>query len=186
MPTPTGIWSQKEADLHHAFDYPLARWIGQFLSKYEPVVDFGCGKGEYIEYLSDIGFESVHGVEGTQLDGFRVQSIAVHDLTKPLPKKYTGFNVISLEVGEHIPEEFLDVYLDNITAPLDAGNRLILSWAVPGQEGIGHISCRTNEWVIDQMRKRGVHQLHVQTQKARENTSNHCAYFRDTLLIFTK
>eukprot|EP00666_Eupelagonemidae_sp_cell4sb_P002611 gene2611-biopygen40125 len=60
---------------------------------------------------------------------------------------------MSLEVGEHIPEKHIPAFVDN----LDRHNRvgILLSWAVPGQEGHGHVSCRSNKDVIDMIERRG-------------------------------
>lgn len=185
MPTDTGIWNQDEADQYHAFDYFLARWIGRYLPKDERLADLGCGKGTYLSYFDDIGFHKTMGVEGTQLSDFESGYVLVHDLTQPLKLPYKS-NILCLEVAEHIPEEYLPVFMDNLVSNMDAGHKLILSWAIPGQEGIGHVSCRPNWEVIQEMEKRGLKYDHESTLFARANTSNHCAYFRDTLMIFHK
>lgn len=180
-----GVWSQEEANQHHAFDYYLAKWMGTFFPKNEPLNDLGCGVGAYVKYLSDIGFSKVRGVEGAKLTNFEHRNIQVFDLSKRANMGLLG-NVICLEVGEHIPEPGLEAFLDNITAPVQKGQKLILSWAVPGQEGIGHVSCRDNIWVIGQMAERGLEIQTVDTQAARASVSNHCAYFRDTLMVFKR
>lgn len=183
MITETGIWQQEEANQYHAFDYYLAKWIGQFLPREQTIIDMGCGLGSYIKYFQDIGFKKVLGIEGTLLDNFEIEKIAVMDLTKEIKIKLEA-NVLCLEVGEHIPEHHLPAFIKNITDPVSRGQKLILSWAVPGQEGIGHVSCRTNEWVIDQVSSRGLKFDKIKTEQARAATSNHCAYFRETILIF--
>lgn len=180
-----GVWNQEEANQHHAFDYFLAKWIGTYLNKTEPLIDMGCGLGQYLKYFSDIGFKNLRGIEGARLSNFEHHNIYVHDLSKPQDLGFLG-NVLCLEVGEHIPEEGLEAFLNNIVAPIQKGQRIILSWAVPGQEGIGHVSCRDNLWVIGQMAERGLELLTVDTQTARAAVSNHCAYFRETLMIFKR
>jgi hypothetical protein len=60
-----------------------------------------------------------------------------------------------------------------------------MSWAVPGQAGIGHINCRSNEWVIEQMAKRGYRFNEERTASLREAVKNcHCSWFRNTLMYF--
>jgi hypothetical protein len=60
--------------------------------------------------------------------------------------------VISLEVGEHIPENLENVFLDNLAR--HCKKLLILSWGIPGQVGDGHINLRTNEYIIDSLHKK--------------------------------
>lgn len=182
MIQPTGIWEQDIADNGHLFSYYLARWIAAYLPKDKPVFDLGCGKGTYCAYLYDRGFSNVKGVEGYPLNNFEWSDIIIQDLSQPF---YLGKgNVICLEVIEHIPDEFSEVVFDNIAGHTGNGCKVILSCAVPGQGGDGHVNCRPNLWVIAQMEKRGFKLLTEDTQSARNIIENHCAYFRETILIF--
>ena len=51
----------------------------------------------------------------------------------------------SLEVAEHIPLENEEAYLDNCCKLCEIG--CILSWALPGQGGLGHVNEQPNEYV---------------------------------------
>jgi len=180
--TETGIWTESEKDFH-AFDYYLAKFIGQNLNKHKNLFDFGCGKGTYLDYFNDIGFENLIGVDGFKLSNYEYDNIHIHDLTTPLDLGRKG-NVISLEVWEHIPQEFEGVFIDNLTRHLDG--TLVISVAVPGQEGTGHVNCQSNEYVIEQLEMKGCSYDYRLTFAARQNVSNHCAYFRNTLMVFNK
>ena len=46
--------------------------------------------------------------------------------------------VISLEVAEHIPKQFQDIYVDNLVRHANEG--IILSWAKLGQGGHSHVN----------------------------------------------
>lgn len=183
--SPTGIWSQTLASEHHIFDYYLAQWIGQKLDKTIPVTDFGCGRASYIRYLHDIGFTDLFGVEGEQLNNFEFSKIKKADLTKHLDMGRKG-NVICLEVGEHIPANYTQQFLDNILRPLGVGNKIILSWGAIGQSGIGHVNCQHNVWVINEMEKRGLKCNYEDSLQARSVIGNHTSWFRNTILIFEK
>jgi tryptophanyl-tRNA synthetase len=61
--------------------------------------------------------------------------------------------IISLEVAEYIPEKYEAVYLDNIFRHAKEG--IILSWAVPEQEGLSHINNKPIEYVSKVMRENG-------------------------------
>ncbi len=77
------------------------------------------------------------------------------DLTLPLHTLRGGPAdwVLSLEVGEHLPVQYESQFFDT----LDTHNRcgVVLSWAVLGQDGKGHVNCRSNEYVIAAMERRG-------------------------------
>lgn len=190
MPNKTGVWNQEEADNNHIFSYRIAQFIGNMYDKNHNLFDFGCGKGAYCRYFEDIGFENVIGIDGQFYEGHENMVFIAHDLTKDIRlininhENFGKGNVICLEVGEHIPEEYLETFLDNITFYCD--NYLILSWAVPGQEGIGHVSCRPNEWVISEMNKRGFNYKAAETKIIRSVPEGYVNYFKNTLMIFKK
>lgn len=187
MPTDTGIYTPEEATYGHDFSYRLAKWIGEYLPKNERVADFGCGPATYLRYLHDIGFEHLIGFEGTQ-QNFEYGHVNICDLTVPFKKNGIvpeGHNTICLEVGEHIPEHLLPVFFDNLISVVGIG-KLILSWAIPGQDGIGHVSCRHNIWVVNEFEKRGFKLLVDDSISARNIVENRVSYFRNTIMIFEK
>ena len=57
--------------------------------------------------------------------------------------------IVSLEVAEHIPAEYETVYLSNLIRHAKEG--IILSWAVPGQDGHYHINNRPFTYVLKTM-----------------------------------
>jgi hypothetical protein len=61
--------------------------------------------------------------------------------------------VTCLECGEHIPQKFQGIFLDNVSSSAHIG--LIVSWAAPGQPGFGHVNCRAAEWVAAEFGHRG-------------------------------
>lgn len=182
MPLETGIYTEEEAVYGHDFSYRLAKWIGEYLPKNKSVIDVGCGPAWYLRYLHDIGFIDLLGIEGTP-QNFEYGNVVLHDLSTPIPFQNKG-NVISLEVGEHIPEEYSQTFLDNLCALCNG--KLILSWAIPGQDGIGHVSCRHNIWVIREMERRGFELLVDDTLTVRTVVEDRVGYFRNTLMIFKR
>jgi hypothetical protein len=105
------------------------------------------------------------------------------DLTIPFVLPIGG-NVISLEVGEHIPKKYQDIYLDNITN--NCNNYLITSWAIRGQAGFGHVNCLDNHEIIPEIEKRGFKYLEKESMSARSIIKDNAAWFRNTILIFKK
>lgn len=175
--------------------------------KKRPVVDLGCGLNYYMTVMYKAGYK-VAGIDAVDAHN---NLMFTRDLCEPMEddkgivmayekkrsdytKPYTFLelnslhnevrNVLSLECGEHLPYEGSLVYLDNIVA-VAQGGEVIMSWAIPGQAGHGHINCQTNAWVIEQMESRGYvinPELTLQLREAVRDCS--CTWFRNTLMYF--
>lgn len=190
MPKDTGVWTKDEVAGQHVFSYRLAEWLAGYLPKDEPVFDLGCGLGTYSKYLRDVGFEKVIAIEGEDLEELFETEVLVLDLTtgpKPITIKNIDLlpgNVVCLEVGEHVPGEFMDDLLDNIAFRCD--KHLVLSWAVRGQGGFSHVNCMDNYEIIGIMQDRGFKFLWGPSREARSVIENHCAWFRNTIMVFEK
>lgn len=188
MPTETGIFTPEEAATGHLFSYRLAQFIGKLLPKDKPVLDIGCGPGSYMRYLLDIGFNEVMGIEGTEEQNFEVpkDKIVIADITIAPPIPFYKFNIVCLEVGEHIPAEQSDKFFEYIRINCALRGYVVMSWAIPGQDGTGHVNCQPNEWVIKKMREKGFDVLANPTLSARDVVEPHLAYFKQSILIFQK
>ena len=178
MISETGVWG--EEDQHaHIFSYEVARFIAKLLSKSIIIYDFGCGKGTYTQYFNDIGILSCG------FDGYKIKEngipIKQQDLTKSFVLNVKS-SIICLEVWEHIPQQYEETFIDNLVNNLKG--YLILSVALPGQEGLGHVNCQTNEEVINKLTARGLTFCLELTEQIRKVPENYVAYFRDTLMIF--
>ncbi|XP_023347546.1 uncharacterized protein LOC111716340 [Eurytemora carolleeae] len=73
--------------------------------------------------------------------------------------------VVSIEVGEHIPAEYMMIYIDNLIRLSKYG--IIISWAVVGQDGHGHVNTRSNEDVIQTMVARSLVYLPKESETVR-------------------
>lgn len=181
MPSETGFWGIEEI-IFHDYSFPLARWIAKFFDKKKLAIDFGAGEGFYSGYMQDLGFHVIP-IEGNKNTVVDAENAIEQDLTKPFQlKKYC--NSICLEVGEHIPAEFEDVFIDNLAR--NTKDKLVLSWAVPDQDGYFHVNCASNEWVIEQFEQRGFKYLPEATESARAVIEERRSYFRNTLMVFEK
>jgi len=179
MPTETGYWNEQEAEGQHDFSEALAEWISWYLPKEQNLVDFGCGNGKYVAYMEEWWF-NVMGIEGNASTVTETFQFIEQDLTKPF-----GFecdNGICLEVGEHIPAAYTKQFIDNLT--WNVKNKIILSWATPGQQGYYHVNCQTNEWVIKEMKQRGFIYLKKDSDLARDIVEDRFKYFKNTIMIF--
>lgn len=121
------------------------------------VIDIGCGVADLLAEFKLRGI-LVHGVEGVEhVRGYvRIDQaeLEIADLRYPLeppPSQDYGM-AICMEVGEHIEEECVDTFLDNI---VQCSGRVVLSAAPPGHEGHGHINLQPYDYWIGKMRARG-------------------------------
>lgn len=185
----TGFWNGETAHHHHVHSEKLSQWIYDFCLKHEIkyVTDFGCGLGEYLAKLSPILVSAI-GVEGSIPKQSKFDNITQLDLTTDLLDSEYGYLFaqlgISLEVGEHIPTEFMGVYLDNIT--FHSKKYLITSWAVRGQAGFGHVNCLDNNEILPEFEKRGFELMEAETKQVRGVIEDKAHWFRNTLFVFKK
>lgn len=186
----TGIWqvntgpSSKIANqpVLHKFDEPLCKALFLFLENQTNIVDFGCGNADYSKYLASKG-KKVDAFDGNPNTPEMTGGFAsILDLSNPfdLEKKYEC--VISLEVGEHIPKEKEQIYLDNLDK--HSSQCIILSWALPGQGGDGHVNEQSNGYVIKEMEKRGYSYYEEASQYFRSVAN--LWWFKKTIMVFVK
>jgi SAM-dependent methyltransferase len=120
----------------------------------ESLLDVGCGTGAMVNIARKLGV-AAYGVDLIK----RPQNhFFQHDLTEPfvLGEKRQVQMVISLEVGEHIPQEYHDTYLDTITNHMGTNSMLIFSAAHPGQGGDFHEAELPAEYWRKKLHDRGV------------------------------
>jgi len=111
------------------------------------LTDLGAGVGQYGHALrARLPKLEYYGYDGAgNVEEFTNNYVKFVDLTQPLNLKQTDW-VLSAEVGEHIPHKHEAQVIANIHAHNCKG--VILTWAVPGQGGNGHINCHSNQYLI--------------------------------------
>lgn len=190
-----GYWENETAE-GHGVDEGLAEGLVDFFIT-KPhifdrpifVVDIGCGTGFYSKYLNN----RIHQFYCQGFDGNpNTPQIAGHefrvvDFAQPVSYIDPFDFSICLEVGEHIPPEYEGHLIQNISHLSKYG--AILSWAIPGQGGDGHVNCRSNEYIIERMKLQGFKFEEIETQILRNYAAHypHTGYwFRDSLMVFEK
>lgn len=185
MPSETGVWTPEEAETGHVFDYRLAQWLAKLLPKNEYIIDMGCGTASYLRYFHDLGFPKLIGVEGTAVKGSEYGNVEIQDLTQEFDLIGVRGNVLCLEVAEHIPEEHMHMFLKNITRHTEYMSYLVMSWAIPGQDGLGHVNCRHNIDIIGIMKYKYGMDLDIEASlEGRAMVSDVAHWFRNTLMVF--
>jgi len=181
MSGPTGIYTEEEALNWHMHSENLSNDLLTICDKNTPVIDLGCGDGFYVNKFIEGGFSAI-GIDGYKMESFN-NSFIVHDLTKPINLKTKG-TVVCLEVGEHIPKEYEDQLIKNIVN--NCANRIILSWAVVGQNGINHVNCQNNDYIIDKFKVFKFSLNDELTSRLRNNIEVSRVHFRTTLMVFDR
>lgn len=179
---PHGQWLDSHED-GQLWDRPLAeKLVGIFAG--HSVLDMGCGLGWYMRVWRVAGIDVV-GVDGSPTVLGLGLGCHQRDLAEPLSMPYDPCVyawVFCLEVGEHIPLEYANTFLNNVAKY--AGIGVVLSWAVPGQAGHGHVNCQPNSWVIGQMAARGFSIDHGMAAELRAVVE--LEYLRNTIMVFRK
>jgi hypothetical protein len=176
----TGIWIG--ADRHGVYDESLADGLAHFClaKQFATIVDLGCGHGKYVEHLSRAGLNCV-GYDGNPFTP-QITNGKCRVLNLARPISIGLFDcVISLEVGEHIPKDYQEIYICNLLKT--TRKYLICSWALPGQGGLGHFNERPQQEVISDFEAAG--RLHYDggtSDMLRELSS--LPWFKNTIICF--
>lgn len=180
----TGIWDMDTVNRGgHKHDEALVQAIAGLYNP-QQAADLGCGDGWYCKRLRELGWPSVHGYEGCEemkKEGV-YDDIFTLDLTK---RRWIGIPygfILCLEVGEHIPPEHEQVFLDNVAEFGRYASAVVLSWAVPGQGGRGHFNERDNSYVSKNMMERGFIVDPWATRYLREHSS--LKWFKNTVVAY--
>lgn len=175
-----GYWLDQSQN-GHFFDKSLAKQLA-WMFKGQSVVDLGCGVGDYVHFLRDRNVDCI-GYDGNPTTQFLANDrtfCQVLDLAERVSFEKQFDWVLSLEVGEHIPETYEQEFMDNIGRHCARG--AVISWAVPGQSGRGHYNCRTNDYIIGQMIDRDLEIDEASGLMLRNHSI--LQWFKNTLMVF--
>ena len=177
-----GYWGPKEID-KHVFDKRLMVGLILMYKNVKSVVDIGCGNGAYTRAFLEHGFNCI-GYDGNPITEEISGGLChVKDFSSPVDVGKFEL-VLCLEVGEHLPKEFEQTFLDNVANASE--KHVCLSWALlhPRQWGTGHYNCQDNDYIIGEMDKRGFTYDTVATSLIREIAK--FSYLKKTIMIFIK
>jgi len=166
----------------HKIDDGLIMGLPQIFEENSSVVDFGCGNADYIKHLIKNKFEC-EAYDGNPSTPEMTGGVGkVLDLSKEFDLGKTFDYVISLEVAEHIPKEFEEIYVDNLIR--HTGFYLITSWALDGQGGDGHVNEQNEDYVLDMYKKKGMI-YNEEVSNALRNIAV-LGWFKKTIYVFNK
>lgn len=179
-----GYWEGVEASSQHKHDETLCKCLVNFFLTEcaSSVVDLGCGMGNYVKEFNKNNILTV-GYDGnpntTQLTN---NTCKVIDLSEPIRFDLPFDWVMSLEVGEHLPKQFEDIFIHNLHNNNKKG--IVLSWAIKGQGGHGHFNEQNTDYI-----KTKICQLGYVNDTASEDIIRNSAslwWFKKTIMVFRK
>lgn len=177
-----GYWENPD-NSKHQFDSKLCKQIVSVMQSYHinTVYDFGCGEGKYATELrnNNINCLAYDGNPHTPEISNGVGQVLNLAEEFTMPKVDA---VLSLEVGEHIPSEYESIFIQNLC--YHCSRLMILSWAVVGQNGTGHVNCKNNNYIIDKITNYNFKYNENITQLLRDNST--LWYFKNTILVFER
>jgi len=179
-----GYWQGLEASSMHKYDSPLGDALVNFIKNenINTIIDFGCGMGTYVKNFRKNNINAF-GVDGNPKTPELTNNICkVLDLSVPLQFDNIFDWVMSLEVGEHLPKKFENIFINN----LHNNNRygIILSWAIKGQGGHGHFNEQNNDYIKTKICNLGYINDIESENVLREKST--LSWFKNTIMVFRK
>ena len=181
-----GGWCSKissEKSKQHMTDKKLVIFFSNFF-KGKYVASFGDGPGLYKKYILELNqVESYDSFDGAPYAEETTDNrVSFLDLSVPIYhlKQYDW--VLSMEVAEHIPQQYEQVFLDNLVRHAKEG--IILSWAVPGQNGHSHVNLKNFGYVKEQMAQRGFYVDEDNSKHIKMNTN--LSWLKKNLYVYRR
>jgi len=186
MISETGFWKIEGAkfDQEHIYDPRLSAAIMVLANSkgVKATYDFGCGHGSYTADFIDSGIKCT-GYDGNPITS-NIADCSVQDLTDPKWQIEPVEFLLCIEVCEHVPQSYEKQLLDTITRHVAPKGTVVISWAVPGQGGLGHVNCQTNKYVIETFKRLGFLYNEEESEFLRKASKE--PWFKNTLLFFQR
>ncbi len=147
-----------------AFDQRLLNFTLQACQP-KKALDIGCGLGYFVKYLRDKSVDA-WGIEGYDLGSiFKAPGYQIkQDITQPFDLKETYDLVMCLEVVEHIPREYENIFFDNIVRHT---SKYLLFSGVTRQQETSNVNESSESYWFSHLVRRGLSMRHVESVNAR-------------------
>ncbi len=120
------------------------------------ILDVGCGLGTWLNEAKELGIKDIFGIDGTangiENPGIEAKEFAQINLSSPFDLNRKFDILLSLEVGEHLPESSANGFINSLCKHADI---IIFSAAVPGQGGQDHINEQWPDYWIGKFSENG-------------------------------
>ncbi len=165
------------------------------LSIIDSFSDLGCNNGRLLEAVLRkypqahiAGYDYFEWSKQYADESVR-DAITINDLSKPytFPRNYALVNCS--EVGEHIPREAEDIFLDNVVK--SASDIVLLTWSNEYDTEGQHLNPRPKHYIIRKMKDRGFSYWEEQTRKFSDVLANKLEgigsnWWADNMMVFKK
>ncbi len=115
----------------------------KLLANVTSVLDVGCGTGAWLSVFKGYGIETVLGVDGGSVPEHHFliepREFVSHSLTEALELDQKFSLAMSLEVAEHLEDEYAEKFVSLLCAASDV---VLFGAAIPGQGGHNHVNER--------------------------------------------
>ena len=151
-----GGWCEElsgKFSIGHYTDIDLAKGLSNILTN-QRVASFGDGPGEYKRLITEMNQVKIYDAfDGAPYaEETTNNSVKYLDLSVPIYHLPIYDWIISIEVAEHIPKKYEQIYIDNLVRHAKKG--IIISWAILNQEGLGHVNNQNFPYIEEQLRTR--------------------------------
>ena len=148
----------------------------------ESMIDIGCGPGSQVVLATQLGFNAI-GIDGDWTVLPKDENFYLHDFTTGpwLPSISTKFDLAwSVEFLEHIEEK----YLPNVFDTFKLCKYVIVTHALPGQNGHHHVNCQFPSYWIDKFSEYNFQFLPIATEHLRMSSTMVKPFIGRTGLLF--
>ena len=165
------------------------------------VIDVGCGVGTWLKSFRENGVRTVVGMDGA----YHEKNLIAQNLSETefvevnleenhraiLDILYAKLQtdscrkfdlVVSLEVAEHLHEQYADSYINLLTA---LSNCILFSAAIPKQGGDGHVNEQWPEYWVDKLSGKGYKVLDIIRPNFWSN-DNVNTWYKQNMFLFVK
>lgn len=127
--------------------------VPMIINEFNPksVIDVGCGIGSWLSVFYKNGITDFIGLDTEFINSENLKipkdRFLKVDICKPINISEKYDLAVSLEVAEHIPEEFIDIYIESL---IKLSDLILFSGAIPLQGDIkmGHVNEKwQSEWI---------------------------------------
>ena len=137
--------------------------------------------GNRVQFLNEV--KTYDAFDGAPYCEETTDNLVQHlDLSVPVYHLNLYDWIVSLEVAEHIPKTYEQIFIDNLTRHAKEG--IILSWAAVGQVGHSHVNNQDLSYVREQLEKRGF-KINHELSKSFKNASK-LEWLKKNMYIYTR
>lgn len=165
---------------NYILDLGLATEIGNIF-KNKTIIDLGAGLGQYCDVIRN--YTTCEAYDGAKNVEIVTQGkVKYLNLAKRIEFNCIHDVVLSIEVGEHIPKYYENVFEDNLIKC--SKSIIILTWAKIGQGGFNHVNEKERNDVIKKFISKGLKwNSSIYNMLFKSSKIN---YIKNNLMVFSK